>query len=94
MARQPPPEVTGFTWILGCSSDSTVHLIAAVVLIACTFWLIARRTPSPTRSLPPGPRGLPLIGDIRHVADQEWLATPRRRDEYGHTLASSPYETH
>ena len=81
------PEISGFTtWILGGGKDTTTHLVT-FLLVAGTLWLIARLgAQSSSRSLPPGPRGLPLIGDVLHIADQEWLASPQRRDDYGDTL--------
>ena len=80
------PEIAGVTWILGGGNDPTTHLLATFLLVAGTFWLIARLGQTSIRSLPPGPRGLPLIGDVIHVADQEWLASPQRRDDYGDSL--------
>ena len=79
------PEIAGFTtWILGGGGkDSTTHLLAIFLLVVGTLWLIARLAQSSSRSLPPGPRGLPLIGDVLHIADQEWLASPQRREDYG-----------
>jgi hypothetical protein len=78
------PEIAGFTWILGSGKDTITHLLVTF-LVAGTLWLIARLAQSSSRSLPPGPRGLPLIGDVLHIADQEWLASPHRRDDYGNT---------
>jgi hypothetical protein len=78
-----PPEVTCFPRIVGGSSDPTTHFLAGFLLVVGTLWLIARLTQSSIRNLPPGPRGLPLIGDVLHVADHEWLGSPQRRDDYG-----------
>ena len=79
------PDIAGFTtWILGGRKDTNTHLVT-FLLVAGTLWLIARLTQSSRRSLPPGPRGLPLIGAVLHLTDQEWLASPQRRDDYGDT---------
>ena len=97
MANQPP-EIAGLTWKLGGGKDTTTttHLLATFLLVAGTLWLIARLAQNPSRSLPPGPRGLPLIGNVLHITDQEWLASPQRRDDYGntrlHTIPLMPYK--
>ena len=79
-------DVACFTWILGGNNVPRTHvLLAAFLLVAGTLWLMARLTQSSIRSLPPGPKGLPFIGDILHIADQQWLASPQRRDDYGDT---------
>ena len=77
-----PPGIAGFHGIFGGSSDPNTFFLA-FLLLASTLWVIARLTQSSTRTLPPGPRGLPFIGDVLHIADQEWLASPQRRDDYG-----------
>ena len=86
------PEIASFTWILNSGNVPKIHLLlAAFLLVAGTLWLIARLTQSSIRSLPPGPKGLPFIGDVLHIGDQKWLASPQRRDDYGdlHTITAS-----
>ena len=77
------PEMAGLTWILSGGNDPTAHLLTTFLIVAGTLWLIARLARTSPHRLPPGPRGLPLIGDVLHIADQEWLASPQRKDEYG-----------
>ena len=82
------PDINGL--IFGSSSDPAT--LIAFLLLAGTLWLIARLARGSTRNLPPGPRGLPLIGDVLHIADQEWLASPQRRDDYGdNSVPSIPH---
>ena len=76
-----PPGITRFPGIFGGLSDPTTLL--TFLLLLGVVWFIARLTQSSTHNLPPGPKGLPLIGDVLHIADQEWLASPQRRDDYG-----------
>ncbi|KAH8985569.1 cytochrome P450 [Lactarius akahatsu] len=73
------PEIIGFGD--GSDSDRKACLLATFLLLA--GGLIARLAQSYIRNLPPGPRGLPLIGDVIHIANPEWLASPKRKDEYG-----------
>ena len=79
------PEIAAFTWILGGGNNPTTHHLAAFFLVTGTLWIIAKLTQSCTRSLslPPGPKGLPFIGDFLHAADQKWLASPQRKNDYG-----------
>ncbi|KAI9443598.1 cytochrome P450 [Lactarius indigo] len=56
---------------------------AAALLVAFILWLIVRRAQRALHTLPPGPKGLPIVGDVRHIADLDWLMSSKRRDEYG-----------
>ncbi|KAI9447043.1 cytochrome P450 [Lactarius psammicola] len=83
MGTQHHPEVAGFIWMPGVSGTG---LIVAASLAGFVVWLIVRFTQRNFRNLPPGPKGLPIVGDVRHIANQGWLASPQRRDEYGEMM--------
>ena len=85
MIVQPPLETSVFTLIREVSSDRMTHLLFATPLVGLVLWLIARLAQRAFRNLPPGPKGLPLIGDVLHAADHSWLSSPQRRDDYGDT---------
>ena len=80
--QHPPPS---FIWIPGVRADRTIDLLVAVPLVGFILWLVTRLAhwQRALRKLPPGPKGLPILGDVLHIADQDWLASPQRRDEYG-----------
>jgi hypothetical protein len=72
--------------MLGVHSDRSTTLLVPAPLLGFVLWLIARLAMRAFRNLPPGPKGLPIIGDILHIADQDWLASPKRKDEYGESV--------
>ena len=82
MDTQNPPSAARFIWPW-IRSDRTTHLLVAAPLIGFIIWLITRLAQRAFRNLPPGPRGLPILGDVLHIGDQDWLASPQHRDEYG-----------
>ncbi|KAI0056010.1 hypothetical protein BV25DRAFT_1894667 [Artomyces pyxidatus] len=51
----------------------------SLVLILGFFYLF-RYLRSPWRKVPRGPRGLPLLGNIRELANTKWLASLARRN--------------
>ena len=63
-----------------------MHPLVAIPFVGFVLWLIVRLTRRAFHNLPPGPKGLPFIGDIPHAADQVWLSSPQRKDDYGDTL--------
>ncbi|KAI9447042.1 cytochrome P450 [Lactarius psammicola] len=74
------PELAGVIWMP--EAPKTNLLIAASLIL----WFIARLAQRNFRNLPPGPKGLPFVGDVRHITNQGWLVSPKRRDEYGEMM--------
>ena len=74
-STQYPPSVLSFIWIPRVRGDLTNDLLVATPLIGFILWLIARLVhwQRALRHLPPGPKGLPIFGDVLHIADQDWL---------------------
>lgn len=68
---------------LGGRYGHPIPLAAATILVGLLFWLLTRLTKKASRKLPPGPKGIPLIGDVRHATDHIWLSSPDRENEYG-----------
>lgn len=55
-----------------CLGALTTHVGLAVVLGLAVI-LVVRYSKSPWRRVPPGPRGLPLIGNALDLQDKDWL---------------------
>ena len=49
----------------------TNHVGLCVVLFAIVVFV--RYSRSPMRSVPPGPRGLPILGNVIQLQDKKWM---------------------
>lgn len=64
------------------SSMSAQDLLVVIVALV-SIWVLFRRN-CHNAPLPPGPRGLPLIGNLLDMpSDKEWLTFARWGNEYG-----------
>ena len=66
-----------FVWEL-----ATSHVGLSVVVVLAVI-LAVRYSNSPWRRVPPGPRGLPLIGNALQLKDKAWLFKRDFKQRYG-----------
>lgn len=58
---------------LDCVSELATTDLGLAVGLGLVVVLVVRYLKSPWRSVPPGPRGLPLLGNVLELQDKDWL---------------------
>jgi hypothetical protein len=70
--------------IRGVIEISQLDLVLTFSTAICiSIFLTAHYLQSPWRKLPPGPRGLPLLGNALQLRSQQWLTFMKWKQEFG-----------
>jgi len=57
------------------------------ILAGCAILFIVRYLQSPWRKLPPGPRGIPLLGNVLEMGGKQWLGFMKWKEEFGQKIS-------
>ncbi len=56
------------------------------ILTGCVTLFTAHYLQSPWRKLPPGPRGIPLLGNVLEMRSKQWLNFMKWKQEFGQNV--------
>ncbi len=66
-----------------CVWELATTRVGLAVVLGLAVFLVVRYSRSPWRRVPPGPRGLPLIGNALELQDKAWLFGGDCKQKYG-----------
>jgi hypothetical protein len=82
LSRSSGAPTTEMTWDI---RTFTVGTVLALVMISAVRYIR-----SPWRKLPPGPRGLPILGNALQLMDKKWLFSKDCKERFGESLIETP----
>ncbi|KAI0051317.1 cytochrome P450 [Auriscalpium vulgare] len=70
--------------LIALAQQNQVLVLGVAGALAALF--LVRYFTSPYRKLPPGPRGLPILGNALDLRDKQWLAFTKWKKQYGDVI--------
>ena len=58
-------------------------ILVSGILAACAVLFTIHYLQSPWRKLPPGPRGIPLLGNVLQLRSKPWLIFTKWKQDFG-----------
>lgn len=62
----------------------TTYLVVDVLAVAVATWLVLKMLRKNNQHFPPGPKGLPIVGNVLDMpSSQEWVTYSQWNDRWG-----------
>lgn len=71
------------------SEKLPIYVGSLGLLLTLTAWSLSK----PKRNLPPGPKGLPILGNIFQLPQFQWLRFTEWKEQYGRQQIKKPFRS-